>query len=118
MAAASAHEKAAMASKKFLAYLIAEATWKLILVVALVLVIMFPDSVEAWTWWFMLTVVIVAGFLEAGYIGSTAWLDRYVRVAEITVGKAVDILDGPNTSPKPVKPPDGSPTPGEPSDPT
>lgn len=70
-------------SKKFLAFLIAEVSWKAVLIVAL---IVFHDDfkdVGAWAWWFMMTIVVTAGFAEIGYIGGQAWLDRYVRVAEI-----------------------------------
>jgi hypothetical protein len=31
----------------------------------------------------MISVVVTAGFTEVGYIGGQAWLDKYVRVAEI-----------------------------------
>jgi len=70
-------------SKKFLAYIISEITWKVILLVAL---LTFHDEfadVGAMAWWFMMSVVVTAGFVEIGYIGGQAWLDRYVRVAEI-----------------------------------
>lgn len=70
-------------SKKFLAFLIGEVTWKAVLVVAL---IVFHDDfkdVGAWAWWFMISIVVTAGFAEIGYIGGQAWLDKYVRVAEI-----------------------------------
>ena len=70
-------------SKKFLAYIISEITWKIILLAALLI---FHDEfaeVGAMAWWFMMSVVVTAGFVEIGYIGGQAWLDRYVRVAEI-----------------------------------
>lgn len=70
-------------SKKFLAYLISEITWKLVLVAALVVFHKDFKDVGAWAWWFMMTIVITAGFTEIGYIGGQAWLDRYVKVAEI-----------------------------------
>lgn len=70
-------------SKKFLAFLIGEASWKVVLVVALVVFHEDFKEVGAWAWWFMMSVVVTAGFLEVGYIGGQAWLDKYVRVAEI-----------------------------------
>ena len=76
-------EKSPLQSKKFVAYLVAELSWKIILVVAL---LVFRDQLadaSASAWWFMFTVVIVAGFVEVGTIGGQAWLDKYVRVAQI-----------------------------------
>lgn len=70
-------------SKKFLAFLIAEVTWKVVLIVALVVFHEDFKSVSMGAWWFMMTIVVTAGFAEIGYIGGQAWLDRYVRVAEI-----------------------------------
>lgn len=77
------HEPLPMASKKFLAFLIGEMTWKLVLVVALFVFKEEFSTVGAWAWWFMIAIVVTAGFVEIGYIGGQAWLDKYVRVAEI-----------------------------------
>ena len=77
-------------SKKFIAFMVSEATWKTIVLATLFLT---RDVLIARTdadgtgfglWWFLFTVVIIAGFIEAGFIGGQAWLDRYVRVAQIT----------------------------------
>lgn len=70
-------------SKKFLAFLIGELTWKVVLVVALIVFHEEFETVGAWAWWFMMSIVVTAGFVEIGYIGGQAWLDRYVRVAEV-----------------------------------
>lgn len=70
-------------SKKFIAFLIGELTWKAVLVVALVMFHKDFTNVGTWAWWFMMSVVVTAGFAEIGYIGGQAWLDKYVRVAEI-----------------------------------
>lgn len=77
----SKHEKSPLHSKKFLAYLLAEATWKLILVITLL-----TDGDSAALWAFMLAIVLVAGFIEAGFILGQAALDKYVRVARIAAG--------------------------------
>ena len=71
-------------SKKFLAFLIGEVSWKVVLVVALVVFHEDFKEVGASAWWFVVSVVLTAGFVEVGYIGGQAWLDKYVRVAEIT----------------------------------
>jgi len=86
-------ERSPLGSKKFIAYLIAEGTWKLILLATLwgaKDVLLVRDDLSGsnpWMWWFMFTVVLVAGFIEAGFIGGQAWLDKYVRVAQIAAGR-------------------------------
>lgn len=75
-------------SKKFLAFLIGELTWKAILLAALIIFREDLTSVGVSAWSFMLSVVVTAGFLEVGYIGGQAWLDRYVKVAEIAKEKS------------------------------
>lgn len=77
-------------SKKFLAYLISELTWKVTLIVALVVFRDDFSDVGAWAWWFLMSIVVTAGFVEIGYIGGQAWLDRYVKVAEIARGEKKD----------------------------
>lgn len=104
------HEKTPLASKKFIAYLISSILWKGILLTAL---FVFKDQLQSATvagWWFMVSTVIVAGFVDVGYIGGQAWLDRYVRVAHITMnGKpkgGAAVADVPQKPPKDV-PPEG-----------
>jgi hypothetical protein len=77
-------EKRILESKKFVAYLLAELTWKAIIIVAL---LVFQPQLAAagiGAWSFMMATVIMATFLEVVYIGKQADLDRFVRVAEIT----------------------------------
>jgi hypothetical protein len=92
-----------LTSKKLVAYLVAELTWKALLITGL---LVFRDDFTAagmFGWSFMIITVIVAGFVEVVYIGKQADLDRYVRVAEITAGKVLDVVDGNNEStPPPV----------------
>jgi hypothetical protein len=76
-----------LSSKKFIAYMVAEITWKLLLFAML---LVFRDQITlagVAAWWVMLTIVIVAGFLEIGFIGGQVWLDRYVKVAEMGMNK-------------------------------
>lgn len=89
----SKHDKSPLQSKKFLAYLLAEATWKLILAITLwttkdVLIARADiDGGGVGLWAFMLAIVLVAGFIEAGFILGQAALDKYVRVASIAAGR-------------------------------
>ena len=78
-------EKSPLRSKKFVAFLVAELAWKLVLVVGLV-TLRSELSEAGWGWGFLLAVVVVSGFVEIGYLGGQAWLDRYVRVAALASG--------------------------------
>jgi hypothetical protein len=89
-------DKLPLQSKKFAAFLISEITWKVIILVCVVKLI--HESDEAYgIHTIMLTSVIIAGFIEAGYIGGQAWLDRYVKVAEITTGNGKTARSEPAT---------------------
>jgi len=72
------HEKLPLSSKKFLAYLLADIGWKIILG------ILIYKNCEGKQLVLLLTIVIVSGFVQTGYILGQAALDRYVRIAEIT----------------------------------
>ncbi len=79
-----------LASKKFVAYLVAELSWKIVLIVALVVFRQDFATLGHTPWWLLMSIVVTAGFVEIGYIGGQAWLDRYVRVAEIARGEKKD----------------------------
>lgn len=78
-------DKAPLESKKFIAYVVADVSWSLLSVVAMGVFFYVPSI-------FMATVVtvmiLVKGFIQAGYIGSQAWLDRYIKLAAIAEGKS------------------------------
>lgn len=69
-------------SRKFVAFLIAESTWKVLAAFTLV-----------WGWnsarlsdevfWIMMAIIVVAGFVESGYILGQAALDKYIHLADI-----------------------------------
>ena len=79
-----------LASKKFVAYLVAELSWKIVLIVALVVFHQDFEALGRTPWGLLMSIVVTAGFVEIGYIGGQAWLDRYVRVAEIARGEKKD----------------------------
>ena len=106
-----AQEKSPLRSKKFVAYLIAEMTWKLLLIIGLGGVIymetnthLSEDGVSIWFYWVLMSCVLIAGFVEAGFIGGQAWLDKYVRVAQIAAARDGTKTEIPLTKP-PSKPP-------------
>jgi len=79
-------------SKKFIAYLVAEVTWKIALLVVLVSG-MKNGTIDLIVGGIATAIVIVAGFIEAVYVGGQAALDKYVRVAEIAAssGKSLTL---------------------------
>lgn len=77
-------------SKKFIAFLVSESTWKIL---ALFVLFWGKDSIPQQVFVILLAIIIVAGFVEAGYILGQASLDRFVRIAEIAVqnGKSISL---------------------------
>lgn len=82
-------DKAPLQSKKFVAFLISEILWKVTLVIAL-LVGLNEGMIEPMLGGIILAATIVAGFLEATYIGGQAALDKYVTVAQIITSSGRD----------------------------
>lgn len=67
-------------SKKLVAYLVAELSWKTLIGAALWL-----DPVEsAFPRWALLTMVVTAGFLEVGYILGQSYVDGFIRATTPT----------------------------------
>ena len=75
--------KTPMKSKKFLAYLIADIGWKIII---LYMLTHLKSKIEPSELTFLLTVVITSGIIQIGYILGQAALDKYITAA-------VDIFD-------------------------
>ena len=80
----SAHEKTPLSSKKFLAFIVSEVTWKIVMAMGLWMLRGHLSDATAWVWWWMMTATICVTFLEVGTILGLAYVDRFVRVAAIT----------------------------------
>lgn len=76
-----------MSSKKFLAYIVAELTSKVLLACGLFVLKDSLDSQSVWMWWWMMTLTICVTFLEVGAILGIAYVDKFVRVAQITASQ-------------------------------
>ncbi len=87
-------EGPALQSKKFLAFLVASVLWK---VLAVILILFGNDITFQWT--LLLAIILVAGFVETGYIIGQASLDKYVRLAHIAAQAGQ-----PSDKPKKTKP--------------
>jgi hypothetical protein len=93
-------EEGPMLGKKFVAFLISEMTWK---VLAGLVLFWGRDSISDQVWLILLSIIVVAGFVEVGYIVGQASLDKYVRLAKIaadagqsiTLGKTVSTTTAP-----------------------
>lgn len=88
-----------MTSKKFLAYMVAELTWKGLMVLLILSTNKLGDNL------ILLTIVLIAGFLEVSYILGQAYVDRYMRIADNAFDKIKDTVDAvvPDNTPDPKK---------------
>jgi len=76
-------------SKKFVAFLISEISWKLVLVAVLW---WGKDMILGGTFGLLMSIILIAGFVEVGYILGQAYLDRYLQVATLATGVAKDVV--------------------------
>ena len=77
-------DKLPLKSKKFIAYLIADVGWK-----ACILFMLYShaEKFAGSSATVMLTMVLVSGFVQVGYILGQAALDKYVSMANDTAKK-------------------------------
>ena len=71
-------DKLPLKSKKFLAYLIADLGWKFILIYFMY---NHQSKIDTYVFGIMLSLIIVSGFIQVGYILGQAALDRYVQIS-------------------------------------
>jgi hypothetical protein len=76
-------DKTPLKSKKFIAYLIADLGWKVII---LYMLMHLKSKLQPSELTFLLTVIITSGVIQIGYILGQAALDKYINAA-------VEILD-------------------------
>lgn len=72
-------DKRPMQSKKFVAYLIADFGWKLALFYMLY---QSQSKFDHYNFSVIITLLIVSGFIQVGYILGQAALDKYVKVTD------------------------------------
>lgn len=87
---ADSKDKLPLQSKKFVAYLISDFGWKVII---LYMLINLKSSLAPSDLTFLLTVVITSGVIQIGYILGQSALDKYLHAA-------VNILDKDNKNEK------------------
>jgi len=74
----------ALKSKKFVAYLIAEFGWKVLIAYILW---QYSAKIEHYSFMLLMTIVITSGFIQVGYILGQAALDKYAMLAEQAIDK-------------------------------
>lgn len=98
-------EKSPLQSKKFVAFLVVEATWKILM--GLVLFTVAPGVFQTILMCFLIT---ASGACSIGYILGQAGLDKWIRIAQINADFAQGTLTKlglPNVSaPSPYRDPD------------
>lgn len=72
-------EKTPLQSKKFIAYLIADLGWKLALFYIL---FQSKSKFDHYSFSIIITLLIVSGFIQVGYILGQAALDKYIKTTE------------------------------------
>ena len=72
-------DKKPLQSKKFIAYLIADLGWKLTLFYIL---FQSKSKFDYYSFSVIITLLIVSGFIQVGYILGQAALDKYLTLAE------------------------------------
>ena len=75
-------DKKPLQSKKFIAYLIADIGWKLTLFYTLNKK---KNSYDQYNFAIILTLTLVGGFIQVGYILGQAALDKYTRTIDNTL---------------------------------
>lgn len=66
-------------SKKFIAYLIAELGWKILIGYV---IWEYKTGIEHYAFMVLVTMIITSGFIQIGYILGQAALDKYTAVAQ------------------------------------
>jgi hypothetical protein len=91
-------EKSPFNSKKFVFVMVAEGGWKAVLFTMLFTI---ASDLGILAWGLMMGVIIVSGFIQAGYLYGQAGIDKFVRVAKINASLG---MSSPLKLPKPVRP--------------
>jgi len=96
-------------SKKFLAYLIADIGWKILM---FYVVWEYKTQIDHYAFMVLVTMIVTSGFIQIGYILGQAALDKYTHVATTALEQNGGNKPTPPTPSKPSKPL-GSPEPDE-----
>ena len=71
-------DKLPLQSKKFLAYLIADIGWKMLM---FYVVWEYKTQIDRYAFLILVSMIVTTGFIQIGYILGQAFIDRYVMIA-------------------------------------
>ena len=71
-------DKLPLKSKKFLAYIIADIGWKILM---FYVIWEYQTKIEHYAFMVLVTMIVTSGFIQIGYILGQAALDKYTHVA-------------------------------------
>ena len=77
-------DKLPLKSKKFLAYLIADIGWKILM---FYVIWEYQTKIEHYAFMVLVTMIVTSGFIQIGYILGQAALDKYTHVAVAALDK-------------------------------
>jgi hypothetical protein len=77
-------DKLPLKSKKFLAYLIADLGWKILM---FYVIWEYQTKIEHYAFMVLVTMIVTSGFIQIGYILGQAALDKYTHVAVSALDK-------------------------------
>jgi len=76
--------KLPLKSKKFLAYLISELGWKILI---FYVIWEYQTKIDHYAFMVLISMIITSGFIQVGYILGQAALDKYSAVAQSAIEK-------------------------------
>jgi hypothetical protein len=71
-------------SKKFVAYLVSELGWKILIGY---IMFVYQNKIDHYAFMVLVTMVVTSGFIQIGYILGQAALDKYALVAQNALDK-------------------------------
>ena len=77
-------ESLPLKSKKFIAYLIAEISWKFLIAYV---IFEYKNKIEHYAFMTLVAMIVTSGFIQIGYILGQAALDKYTYVAAAALDK-------------------------------
>ena len=103
-------DKLPLKSKKFLAYLIADIGWKILM---FYVIWEYQTKIEHYAFMVLVTMIVTSGFIQIGYILGQAALDKYTHVAVAALDKDENKSNSSKSKPKSSEPDPNSTDPNE-----
>ena len=82
-------DKLPLKSKKFIAYLISELGWKILI---FYVIWEYKTAIDHYAFMVLISMIITSGFMQVGYVLGQAALDKYAYVAERSISREKETL--------------------------